>query len=65
MKSASWKKESVVIALDDYNNTWLVKTVPMTRLQAIKFVIAKHWENALDRGVVKIVNIGELDAILN
>ena len=65
MKSNSWKKESVVVLLDDYDNTWRVKTAPITRLQAIKFVIAKHWLNALDQGVVKIVNVSELEALSN
>lgn len=46
--------------LDDYDNTWIVKTIPCTLNQAIKFVIAKRWTHAEAKGVVKIVNSKQL-----
>ena len=57
MKSNNWKKENVVIMHSDYDDSWSVKTIPLTYLQAVKFVVAKHWENAMNQGEVKIVNI--------
>jgi hypothetical protein len=65
MKSNSWKKNQVVIFFDDYSNTWVVKTKLLTRLQAIKFVFAKSWNDAMDKGQVRIVDANELNAILN
>jgi hypothetical protein len=60
MKSNSWKKDYFVVMLDDFNNTWTVKTIPCTLNQAVKFVIAKRWMHAVDKGVVKIVSNKQL-----
>jgi hypothetical protein len=60
MKSNSWKKDYFVVLLDDFNNTWIVKTIPCTLNQAVKFVIAKRWTHAVSKGVVKIVSSKEL-----
>jgi hypothetical protein len=63
MKSNSWKKDYFVVMLNDYDNTWTVKTIPCTLNQAIKFVIAKHWTHAISKGVVKIVTKKELSEL--
>ena len=60
MKSNSWKKDYIVVMLDDFNNVWIEKTIPCTINQAIKFVIAKRWKHAVDKGVVKIVSHKQL-----
>ena len=57
MKSRSWKKEYVVTTFYDYDQTWQVRTIPLTLLQAIRFVTAKGWMPALDAGTVKIEKI--------
>lgn len=59
MKSNSWKKEYVVVMHSDYNNTWSVRTIPLTLKQAVKFVYAKHWNLALDKGTVRIITLAE------
>ena len=46
--------------LDDFNNVWIEKTIPCTINQAVKFVIAKGWQHAVDKGVVKIVSQKQL-----
>ena len=46
--------------LDDFNNVWIEKTIPCTINQAIKFVIAKRWQHAVEKGVVKIVSHKQL-----
>jgi hypothetical protein len=58
--ATAWTKENVVIMFNDYDNTWTVKTIPVTYLQAIKFVTAKHWNNAMDKNVVRIVTLNQL-----
>ena len=58
MKS-KWQKNWIVVMHDDYNNTWIDKTIPVTELQAIRFVIAKHWKSAIDKGTVRIVSLAE------
>ena len=58
--TTSWTKENVVILHNDYDNTWTVKTIPLTFLQAIRFVRAKHWNSAMDKGVVRIVTLNQL-----
>ena len=58
--TTSWTKENVVIMHNDYDNTWTVKTIPVTYLQAIKFVRAKHWNSAMDKNVVRIVTLNQL-----
>ena len=37
--TTSWTKNQLVISFSDYDNTWSVKTKPLTLNQAIKFVI--------------------------
>lgn len=59
MKSTSWKKDFVVVMHSDYDNTWTDKTVPCTLTQAVKFVYAKRWNLALDKGTVRIVSLKE------
>jgi len=60
MKSNSWKKDCVVVMHSDYDNTWDVKTIPLTLKQAVQFVYAKRWNLALDKGAVRIVTLAEL-----
>jgi len=60
MKSNSWKKDVVVVMHSDYDNTWSVKTIPLTLKQAVQFVYAKRWNLSLDRGTVRIVSLDEL-----
>lgn len=62
MKTA-WTKDSVVVMHDDYNDTWTVKTIPVTYLQAVRFVMAKKWTRALDKGTVKIVTLDQLETM--
>jgi hypothetical protein len=59
MKSTSWKKDFVVVMHSDYDNTWSVKTIPLTLKQAVHFVYAKRWNLAMDRGAVRIVTLAE------
>ena len=58
--TTAWTKENVVVMHSDYDNTWTVKTIPLTYLQAIKFVTAKRWNHAMDKGVVRIVTLNQL-----
>jgi hypothetical protein len=59
MKNNSWKKDYLVVLHSDYDNTWSDKTIPCTFLQAIRFVRAKHWNHAMDKGTVRIVTLAE------
>ena len=59
MKSTSWKKDYLVVMHNDYDNTWSVKTIPCTLMQALSFVRAKKWARALDKGTVCIVTLSE------
>jgi len=59
--TTAWTKENLVVMLDDYSNTWIVKTIPLTYLQAVRFVMAKKWNRALDKGTVKIVTLDQLE----
>jgi hypothetical protein len=59
MKSKAWQKNWIVVMHDDFNNTWTDKTIPLTELQAIRFVIAKHWTHAISKGTVRIVTLAE------
>ena len=61
--TTSWTKNNVVILHNDYDNTWTVKTIPLTFMQAIRFVRAKHWNSAMDKGVVKIVTLDQLETL--
>ena len=56
----SWAKLCMVAILDDYDNTWIHKTEPVTRLQAIRFVVAKNWVNAMRLGTVKIITLDSI-----
>jgi len=58
MKS-KWQKNWIVVMHDDYNNTWMDKTRPLTLLQAVRFVIAKHWTQSVSKGTVRIVSLAE------
>jgi hypothetical protein len=60
VKNTAWKKEFVVVMHSDYDNTWSVKTIPLTLKQAVHFVYAKRWNLALDKGTVRIVTMDEL-----
>jgi hypothetical protein len=59
MKSTAWKKDFLVVMYSDYDNTWIDKTIPCTLKQAIKFVYAKRWDYAMDKGIVRIVTLAE------
>jgi hypothetical protein len=56
MKSTAWKKDYLVVIHSDYDNTWRDLTVPLTFMQAIRFVRAKGWT---DSKSVRIVNLSE------
>ena len=57
MKSTSWKKQYVVKTYSDYDQSWQIRTIPLTLLQAIRFATAKGWMPAIDAGTVKIEKI--------
>ena len=61
--TTAWTKENLVIMLDDFNNTWIVKTKPLTYLQAVRFVFANRWNNAMDKGTVKIVTLNQFNSL--
>jgi hypothetical protein len=63
MKSNAWKKDFVVIMYSDYDHTWIEKTIPLTYLQAVRFISAKNWNHSLVKGIVKIVTLAELETI--
>ena len=65
MKSNSWKKDFLVILHSDYDNTWLLRTIPLTLKQAVKFVYAKRWDVALEAGRVRIVTVEEYEFLPN
>jgi len=61
--TTAWTKENLVVMLDDFNNTWVVKTKPLTYLQAVRFVLAKRWNNAMDKGTVKIMTVEQFNKL--
>jgi hypothetical protein len=61
MKNPAWKKEHIVIMHSEYDDTWQVKTVPCTFLQAIRFIRSKHWLAGLNAGHVQIVTVDQLN----
>lgn len=63
MKSNAWKKEYFVISHNDYDNTWVEKTIKCTYLQAVRYISAKNWHHRLVKGSVRIVSIAELQAL--
>ena len=65
MKSNSWKKDFLVILHSDYDNTWFLRTIPLTLKQAVKFVYAKRWDVALEAGRVRIVTVEEYEFLPN
>jgi hypothetical protein len=65
MKSTAWKKDFLVILHSDYDDTWLLRTIPLTLKQAVKFVYAKRWDVAMNAGRVRIVTLAEYEALPN
>lgn len=65
MKSNSWKKDFLVILHSDYDDKWLLRTIPLTLKQAVKFVYAKRWNLALEAGRVRIVTVAEFESLPN
>lgn len=63
MKSTAWKKDYLVVMFSDYNNTWSERTIPCTFLQAVRFVQARHWNNAMEKDAVRIVTLAEFAAL--
>lgn len=59
MKSNSWKKEWLVIAHSDYDNTWSELTIPLTFKQASAFIHNARYLNRLEKGLVKLVTVSE------
>lgn len=59
MKSKAWQKNWIVVMHSEYDNTWVDKTMPCTELQAARFVVAKRWVNAVEKGTVRIVSLAE------
>jgi hypothetical protein len=49
------KKDQVVMLFDDFDNTWKIKTVPVTLNMAIRFIKAQGW--SLNSEKVKIETI--------
>ena len=63
MKSTAWKKDYLVVMHSDFDDTWTDKTIPCTFMQAIRYVRAKNWTHAMDKGTVRIVTLAELQTI--
>ena len=63
MKNNAWKKNYLVIMHSDYDNTWTVKTIPCTLLQAIRFVNSKRWDHLIIKYTVRIVTLAEYETI--
>jgi hypothetical protein len=63
MKNNAWKKNYLVIMHSDYDNTWTVKTIPCTLLQAIRFVNSKRWDHLIIKYTVRIVTLAEFETI--
>jgi hypothetical protein len=57
MKSTSWKKEWLVIAHSDYDNSWSALTIPCTFKQASAFINNALYLNRLEKGLVKLVTV--------
>lgn len=57
MKSTSWKKEWLVIAHSDYDNTWSALTIPCTFKQASAFINNARYLSRLEKGLVKLVTV--------
>ena len=63
MKSTAWKKDYLVVMHSDFDNTWTDKTIPCTFMQAIRYVRARNWTHAMDKGTVRIVTLAEFAAL--
>jgi hypothetical protein len=59
MKSNSWKKEWLVLALSDYDNTWLALTIPCTFKQASAFINNPRYASRYERGLIKFATVSE------
>jgi hypothetical protein len=57
MKSNAWKKDYLVVMHNDYDNTWRDLTIPLTFMQAIKFIRARKLNVALSQNRVQIVTL--------
>jgi|APGre2960657404_1045060.scaffolds.fasta_scaffold148579_3 hypothetical protein len=60
--TTSWTKNQLVISFSDYDNTWSVKTKPLTLNQAIKFVIYVTKGHVFHKNY-KIVSLTEWEAM--
>ena len=60
--TTSWTKNQLVIQFNDYDNTWSVKTIPLTLNQAMKFVLYVTKGNLFHIDY-KIVSLTEWDAM--
>jgi hypothetical protein len=63
MKSNAWKKDYLVIRHNDYDDTWADRTIPLTYLQAVKFISSHSWHHYAVKGSVRIVTIAEFETI--
>jgi hypothetical protein len=60
--ATSWTKNQLVICFSDFDNTWSVKTIPLTFNQAMKFVLYVTRGNLFHKDY-KIVSLTEWDAM--
>jgi len=63
MKSNAWKKDYIVIRHNDYDDTWTDRTIPLTYLQAVKFISSNNWNHYEVKGSVRIVTLAEFETI--
>ena len=61
MKSNSWKKEWLVIAHSDYDNTWSALTIPCTFKQASAFINNARYASRYERGLIRFVTVSEFE----
>jgi hypothetical protein len=61
MKSTSWKKEWLVIAHSDYDNTWSALTIPCTFKQASAFINNARYASRYERGLIRFVTVSEFE----
>jgi len=64
MKSTSWKKEWLVIAHSDYDNSWHPLTIHLTLKQAMAFAHDARYIHRLDKGKIKVVTDDEFEKML-
>jgi hypothetical protein len=65
MKSTAWRKDYLVVRLNDYDNTWRELTIPCTFMQAIRFVRARNLALALSKNIVQIVTLTQWETQFN